>query len=305
MLGNLRRFRLEAKKLARDADSRSDKDHYNALQQTFKVLINSFYGYLGFAQAHFADFTAASEVTAKGREIITDMMNWLKEHGATLIELDTDGIYFVPPGQGAEKLEEDIQKILPAGITVEFDERYRSMFSYKAKNYALLKEDGSVIIKGASLKSRGLEKFQRTFMEETIRCLLENRPSDVRKLLDDYRECLVSKKWSVETFAKNESLQDSLSKYQEKIAAGGRNRAAVYELAIQSGRNLQPGDSISYYITGTTKKVKAFEAAKLASEWDPQNRDENVEYYLAKLDELYKKFEPFLAPSTPKEPELF
>ncbi len=32
------------------------------------------------------------------------------------------------------------------------------------------------------------------------------------------------------------------------------------------------------------------EAAKLASDFDPQNRDENVDYYVAKLDELVKKF---------------
>ena len=28
----------------------------------------------------------------------------------------------------------------------------------------------------------------------------------------------------------------------------------------------------------------------MASEFDPKNRDENVDYYLAKLDELVKKF---------------
>jgi len=31
-------------------------------------------------------------------------------------------------------------------------------------------------------------------------------------------------------------------------------------------------------------KVPAYEAAKLASEFDPQNRDENVDYYVAKLE---------------------
>jgi len=31
-------------------------------------------------------------------------------------------------------------------------------------------------------------------------------------------------------------------------------------------------------------------AAKLASDFDPQNRDENVDYYVAKLDGLVKKF---------------
>ncbi len=34
----------------------------------------------------------------------------------------------------------------------------------------------------------------------------------------------------------------------------------------------------------------AYEGAKLASDFDPQNRDENVAYYVAKLDELVKKF---------------
>ena len=33
-----------------------------------------------------------------------------------------------------------------------------------------------------------------------------------------------------------------------------------------------------------------YEAAKLATDFDPENRDENVDYYVAKLDELVKKF---------------
>jgi hypothetical protein len=36
--------------------------------------------------------------------------------------------------------------------------------------------------------------------------------------------------------------------------------------------------------------VPAYEAARLASDFDPQNRDENVDYYIAKLDDLVKKF---------------
>ncbi len=73
-------------------------------------------------------------------------------------------------------------------------------------------------------------------------------------------------------------------------SASARNRAAAYELAIASGRNYKPGDQISYYIKATPKKVAAYEAAKLASDFDPQNRDENVDYYVTKLDELVKKF---------------
>ena len=66
-----------------------------------------------------------------------------------------------------------------------------------------------------------------------------------------------------------------------------------------------PGDQISYYIKATPKKVPAYEAAKLASDFDPQNRDENVDYYVAKLDDLVKKFTNLTgAESTPKQERL-
>jgi hypothetical protein len=40
--------------------------------------------------------------------------------------------------------------------------------------------------------------------------------------------------------------------------------------------------------------VKVHEHGKLAAEWDPAHPDENVEYYIGKLEELYAKFLPFL-----------
>ncbi len=38
------------------------------------------------------------------------------------------------------------------------------------------------------------------------------------------------------------------------------------------------------------ERTRPYEAAKLASDFDPQNREENIDYYVAKLDELVKKF---------------
>ena len=43
-----------------------DRAHYDALQTTFKILINSFYGYLGFSQAHFNDFDVAEPRDGRG-----------------------------------------------------------------------------------------------------------------------------------------------------------------------------------------------------------------------------------------------
>jgi hypothetical protein len=74
-----------------------------------------------------------------------------------------------------ENLRTGLAKELPPGIEVEFDEQFDAMFSYNAKNYALLTKDGEVVIKGGALKSRGLEKFQRVFLEEMIKLLMEGK----------------------------------------------------------------------------------------------------------------------------------
>jgi DNA polymerase I len=291
LLTDLRTFRLEAKAEMRAEKNPAKQHHLQALQNTFKILLNSFYGYLGFAQGHFADFDAAARVTQIGRDLLKKLIDWLGAHGAKVIEVDTDGIYFVPSGKiEIDELREGLAKELPEGIEIEFDEQFDAMFSYKAKNYALLTKDGDVIIKGGALKSRGLEKFQRVFLEEMIKLIMEGKPEAITNLRDEFERKIRNREWKIDMLMKTDTLQDSLDKYRGKIAGSARNRAAAYELALASGRNYKPGDQISYYIKATPKKVPAYEAARLVSEFDPENRDENVDYYVAKLDDLMKKF---------------
>ena len=291
LLTDLRTFRLEAKSKMRAEKDVAKQHHLQALQNTFKILLNSFYGYLGFAQGHFADFDAAARVTQIGRDLLKKMIDWLNAQGAQVIEVDTDGIYFVPPDKiDINQLQTGLAKELPAGIDIEFDEQFDAMFSYKAKNYALLTKDGDVIIKGGALKSRGLEKFQRVFLEEMIKLIMEGKAEAIADLRNEFEQKIRNREWKIDMLMKTDTLQDSLEKYRAKIAGSTRNRAAAYELALASGRNYKPGNQISYYVKATPKKVPAYEAAKLASKFDPQNRDENVDYYLAKLDELVKKF---------------
>src|SRR6266704_531251 len=174
LLTDVRAFRLEAKAKMRAEQDPAKQHHLQALQNTFKILLNSFYGYLGFAQGNFADFDAAARVTQIGRDLLKKMIDWLKMRGAQVIEVDTDGIYFVPPEKiDIDDLQIGLAKELPAGIDVEIDEQFDAMLSYKAKNYALLTKDGDVIIKGGALKSRGLEKFQRVFLEEMIKMIMQ------------------------------------------------------------------------------------------------------------------------------------
>src|SRR6266446_4991854 len=272
LLTDLRTFRLEAKASMRAASNDPVRQrYYHALQNTFKILINSFYGYLGFAQGHFADFDAAARVTQIGRDLLQKMIAWLTERDAQVIEVDTNGIYFVPPssspdsfvqegvspakGRGnaadtaattseIDQLRRGLAKQLPPGIEVEFDEQFDAMFSYKAKNYALLTRSGEVIIKGGALKSRGLEKFQRVFLEEMIKLIMQGRQAKIAELRDQFEKRIRNGELPIEMLMKTDTLQDSLDKYRAKIAGSARNRAAAYELALASGRGYRPGDQI-------------------------------------------------------------
>lgn len=298
LLQDLRQFRVEAKQRAHDAGREEERVHFEALQSTFKILINSFYGYLGFAMGHFNDFDQANRVTSIGRELIKGIVDWLEHRGCRIIEVDTDGLYFTLPGgmdrAAEEQLLDDLAATLPEGIRLELAGRYRSMFSYKMKNYALLDEQGKLIIKGSGLRSRGLELFQRQWMEEMMLLLLRGEAEKIPELTDRYLKDFDAHHFPVRMFMKTETLQDSLDSYQQKVKAKKRNPAAPYELALKSPRPYQPGDQISYYVSGQGTKVKVHEAAKLASQWDPQQPDENVEYYKAKLLDLYEKFRPVI-----------
>jgi DNA polymerase elongation subunit (family B) len=298
LLADLKDFRLQAKDIAEHASSEEQRQFFDALQSTFKILINSFYGYMGHAQSHFSDFDQAEKITSRGRELLQSMIEWLREKGCQVIEIDTDGIYFVPGADFAttrqeEGLIRELSDFMPEGITVEYGGRYKAMFSYKIKNYALLGYDEKLTIKGSGLRSRGLEKFQRVFLEEMISRLLADRKEEIPALCQEYVGRMARHQWDVKMFMKTEMLQDSLEKYREKIRNNARNRSAAYELALRSEKRYQPGDQISYYVTGNSEKVQAYDHCKLAREWDPHQPDENVGHYQRKLRELYKKFSEF------------
>jgi DNA polymerase I len=297
LLRDLRDFRVSAKRRAQTAVTESERVILNALQQTFKILINSFYGYLGFSLGHWNDFDAANRVTTEGRRVLTALVDRLAELGATVVEVDTDGVYFVPPpGEAAQPdgaLLPALATALPAGIQLELDGRYAAMFSYKMKNYAVLDAHGKLRIRGSSLRSRGLEPFQRLLLEELLRLLLEGRRQEVPGVIDRWMADFAAHRVPARVFAKTETLQDSLEAYRASRAVGSRNPAAGYELALAASRPYQPGDQVSYYVAGRGRNVAVNESARLATLWDPRAPDENTEYYQGKIQELWERFRRF------------
>jgi DNA polymerase elongation subunit (family B) len=306
MLADLRRFRLTAKQRARDSVDGSERHYFDALQQVFKVLINSFYGYLGAARHNFSDPVTAAEVTRLGRVTIKKMIELLMSEGARPIEVDTDGIYFKPPDSCAtiENEQELVQRIsqqLPDGIEVDLDGRYRAMFAYKSKNYALQEYDGRIIIKGSGLRSRGVEPYVREFMRDVIERLLNGTADTVERLFDSYVARLRARGLDVAWIARSETLNESPESYREKLRSGSRNHAAAFEVALASDRPYRTGDHVSYYVSGSGKGATAYDQCRPVSAFNAAHPDVNVPYYIEKLRHVKKRFAPFL----PQEPMLF
>ncbi len=274
----------------------------DAQQSSYKILINSFYGQLGFRHALFSDFEAADRVATTGQAILRQIMAAIRQAGGTVIEVDTDGVLFMPPDTVRSEAEERafVQRLhtgLPPGIRLGYEGRFWKMLSYKMKNYALLTYEGTLHSKGSALVSRSTEPFGKRFMLAVIALLLQE---DIQGLHDLYMATytrIVQHDWQVEDFARTETLKASVEPYQADVASGRRSKAAAYELAMARARNtgqpVRKGDRITYYITGTAPTVTTFDNARLAEAWDPALPDENTAYYLKRLDECARRFAPF------------
>lgn len=303
LLRQLTDLRFEAKRAMRRAEDPEKRSELDARQNSYKILINSFYGNLGFGLGAFNDFSEADRVAATGQKILRQIIELLQEEGAQVIEVDTDGVFFVPPdacrGEDAERaFVNKLNEHMPEGIRIGFDGRYAAMLSYKKKNYALRTHDGKLKFKGSSLISRSNERFGRAFVRRAIEHLMDKDVQALHDLYLDTRRRIQEHDWKgVGSFSRTETLKDTLEQYRADVEAGRRPRAAAYELALRraeaTGRPARKGDRISFYVTGSDANVTAFEHCRLAEEWDPDAPDENTAYYLKRLDQFARKFRSF------------
>lgn len=297
-LKHLTKLRLAAKKEMREETDPIRKSRLDAAQSSLKILINSFYGYLGYSRGIFNDYAAADMVTETGQKILRQMIAEIGERGGKLLEVDTDGLYFVPPegSRGEEEEEKFVARLsrsLPSGINLSLDGRYARMLSYKKKNYALLGYDGRIKIRGSALISRSMERFARDFIHETISLMLHEDIEGIHKLFSDYTQKILYRKLPLEKMVRTEAVRESIDDYLAAVKAGRRNRAATFEAAINAGIGVKPGDRVSYYIVGNDPNPRTFMNAVLYDEKAVDPLEYNAQYYVRKLNEYSERFADF------------
>jgi DNA polymerase elongation subunit (family B) len=301
LLRRLLEYRLRYKQLAKSAASEDERAEAQARQAAYKILINSFYGYLGFSGARFGDGELAAEVTRRGRELLQQLIEECGRHGCTILEADTDGIYlssdkfFEKPAE----LLALVVPILPAGIELEYDGKYDSMFCYKAKNYALL-EEGKVTLRGSALRSRGVEPYLKRLTDSLIRYLLGVSSESPVGLVEEYRRKLGERSLVVAEIAKGEILGMNPESYERFIAGGGKPRRASAEAALQMSPRPRMGERVTYYITPKQKgKTSDWQRARPVVLHDPVAAPYDPEHYAGKLDDWLERYGKFVGASPP------
>lgn len=295
LLRRLTDLRLQHKHAVRGATPGSTEagDHM-AQQAALKVVINSIYGYLGAgSMALFADRRAADEVTRRGRDILDRVIAELRARGTALLEADTDGVYFAVDPSMCEDDERalvaEVAATLPATIRLEYEGRYRSMLSHEVKNYALLRYDGTLIVRGVALRSSRSEPFGDRFLRDALRHTLHGDVPGAQAAFRATVDALRSRSLTAADVAARFRLAKSPEEY-------GRSRGALreqqYEALLAAGR--------TQWAVG--ERVRVYRADNGTSVWLPdetetdvpgafreanERRDYDIEHYLQLLVNSY------------------
>jgi DNA polymerase, archaea type len=251
LVDRLTDLRLQHKNAARTAAPESEAAHqHHAVQAAMKILINSAYGYMGAgAMALFADRPAADEVTRRGREILGQVVDALRERGMALLEADTDGVYFAAPLGWTEEQERAIVAavgaLLPDGIRLEYEGRYQAMFVHEVKNYALLTYGGELIVRGGALRSSRSEPFGERFLREALHCTLVGDVAGLQRTFLETTDALRERRLTALDVATQARLSKTPEEYQ---ASRTRLREASYEALLAAGRiTWRVGERIRFY----------------------------------------------------------
>ncbi|HHE32485.1 MAG TPA: DNA polymerase [Chlorobaculum parvum] len=304
ILEDLKELRFTAKKQSEEQKQRGNSSlayNFDAMQSSFKIIINAMYGYLGFGSGIFNDFEEADRVTTKGQEIAKTMIREFEARGSKVVEVDTDGIFLVPPSTVVIEEEEralvsEVSATMPEGIRIGFDGRFRKMVSYMKKNYVLLDYNDKLKLKGSAFVSRSGEKFGRDFVREGFILLLNDDIQGLHDLYVKYRHDLMDHRLHVTDFSRTESMKTPLDQYAADVRSGKRSKSITYEIALRQKLEIAKGDRLTYYVAGTGNPASFVENGRLAEEWSKEQSDENIGFYLKRLDEYAQKFLPFFKP---------
>ncbi|MDP6293520.1 MAG: DNA-directed DNA polymerase [Candidatus Woesearchaeota archaeon] len=255
-----------------------------ARSYALKVLLNSFYGYLGFAMARWYSAQCVEAITAYARHYVKDVIAKAEQQGFTVRYGDTDSC-MIELGKKTTKdakkfldlvnkdlpdpMELELEDVFPAGIWVAT----KSSTTGAKKRYALLDKEGNLTIKGFESVRRNAAVIARKVQQELLMIVLKDRnEKKAVKLVKDTVEKLRKNKLPVEEVVIKTQIQKNLDKYESigpHVAAG--------KLMEKKGMTVKKGTLVAYIVKKGEGKIR--DRVELAE--DAKQSQYDGEYYIS------------------------
>lgn len=276
------------------------KQGLDSRQVAIKVVMNSVYGYLGSPYASFGDMASGIAITGFCRWLSGQVE---QELGDRVINIDTDGFCIqgsMDPSGINQKMNALITSMTgqPSYMMLEPEPLIDGWF-YRMKNYLIrkFKEDGSIItIKhGVAFKS----SRQAAVVDKTINAVSDKVFS--REPYDEYEFSKVLKDMNANQL-EDFKLRLTFSRPINGYAEGSLYHKLGMQVEETTGRRVEPGLQIDYYVTKnpapckalvewatrTNKKIKTHYT--IASYVDSKD-DLYLEYYRDSIVDVLERFE--------------
>ncbi|CAM9288465.1 unnamed protein product [Ectocarpus sp. 8 AP-2014] len=317
ILDELLTARKQAKRDMAAATDPMEKAVQNGRQLALKVSANSVYGFTGATVGQLPCLPIASSTTSYGRDLLFRTRSYVEEtytvangydHDADVVYGDTDSV-MVKFGSKtvaeamplAEKAAEEVSKIFPRPIKLEFEKVYWPYLLMNKKRYAGLL--WTKVDKYDKMDTKGLETVRRD------NCLLVRKVVDtcLRKVLidRDVQGAITYSKQVISELLQNRMdisllvITKSLGKSAD--SEGYTAKQAHVELAMRMkkrdpGTAPNVGDRVPYVIIQAAKGAAAYERSEDPVYVLENNLPIDTEYYLTNQlsKPLSRLFEPII-----------
>lgn len=293
IIGSLRDMRVKwYKQRSRDASlTPTTRNLYQVIQLTLKVILNASYGVMGASTFSLFCPPVAEAVTAIGRNAITETVQKAKTLGIEVIYGDTDSVFLKAPTR--PQIDELVGwSDTTLNMELEIEKFYRyAVFSHLKKNYLGVYNDGNVDIKGLIGKKRHMPRFLReAFLAMTVILGEVQTPDDFEaaqlKIHTLVRSCyakLKQQQYKLTELSLNVMVGKPLERYKKTTP----QHVKAARLAVQAGREIKPGDVISFVKTSDELGVKPVDMARI----EDVDVDKYVEYLKSTFDQVLDPLE--------------
>jgi len=271
-LKEIREIRYGLKQKMKAEKDENKKRLLKSRQGAYKLLLNLPSGTNANSHMQFGDLAVTIATVGMARLLITEVMKYLERHHCQIIEVDTDGIYYV----GKTELKH-VEKFLAARLKKyklnaipELDcDLYPQAFFLKMKNYLLYTDDDTIIPKGASLKGSHRPRMFDNAIERMADVIFRNKDVDWDKIAD-------ANQYPREDLYMRRTMGMPIEEYTNPNDLS----AKLYRQAVELGWTPPVGTTFEYYKSETGYRLS-----------QASNIPVDLKYYRKMVDSVLKLFD--------------